>query len=118
MHELSIAQKIIETAEAELNKQKASNIKKIYISVGILSGVSTEALDYSFATLIKTTPHHNCKLITVETPLKIKCKNCDEITTFETQAELELKCKSCGQSSSNIICGKELKIDKIEINYD
>lgn len=112
MHEISLAQGIIKTAEETLQKEKASEILSITLHIGTLSGVVRESLEFCFPLMTKDTPFQKTQLIIETLPIKIDCANC------HSQSELEkfnLKCPHCQSSEVQIISGKEFYIANMEI---
>ena len=113
MHELSIAQNIIDTVTTSVKNKKISKIKKIYISLGVLSGVEKDALIFSYNLIPKDKLFEKSKLVIKENVLVVYCPKCKTNTSIKNS--FVLKCSLCGNLTSNIVEGKELKIDKIEI---
>lgn len=112
MHEISIAQSILETVKKSIVNLNVTKINKIYISIGVLSGVEKEALLYCFNLIPKDKLFKNAKLIITENVLVIYCPVCKIETSIKNG--FILKCAKCGKLTPQIIKGKELTIDKIE----
>jgi len=113
MHELSIAQNIIDTVVASVKNKKISKIKKIYISLGVLSGVEKDSLLFNFNLIPKDKLFEKTKLLIKENVLVVYCPKCKIKTIIKNS--FVLRCSLCGNLTSEIIEGKELRIDKIEI---
>ena len=47
MHELSIAQNIVEISEDQVKKHKATGVDKIILQIGELAGIELDALDFA-----------------------------------------------------------------------
>lgn len=112
MHELAIAQNILKTVQNNIQGKPVKKVTKIYTSIGVLSGVEKDALQYAFQLIPKEQPFQKVKLIIQETPLTVYCIHCQEETIITNN--FILKCSKCGQLSKQITKGKELNIDKIE----
>lgn len=112
MHELSIAQSIIELAEEVALKEQADSITSIDIEIGTLSGVVLEALDFALETTVTNTKLENAKINLLKIPGKAKCKNCS--FTFETNDLLSL-CPNCKQANLEIVEGKQLRIKSLTV---
>ena len=56
MHEMSIAQSVLDIAVREMDERGAKSIREIKISIGEFSGVVKEALDFAFDVLKPGTP--------------------------------------------------------------
>ncbi|MDX1285931.1 MAG: hydrogenase maturation nickel metallochaperone HypA, partial [Draconibacterium sp.] len=76
MHELSIAQSIVELAEDVAFKERADSIKSIDIEIGALSGVVIDALEFAMEMTVKNTKLENAKLNYLRVIGKASCKEC------------------------------------------
>ncbi|HVP37220.1 MAG TPA: hydrogenase maturation nickel metallochaperone HypA [Terriglobales bacterium] len=113
MHELSLAQGIIQVIEEELGKSKEKGIvRKINLRVGKLSFVEPEALVFSFEFCSKKTQCENAKLVIEKVPLNCKCQDCGKGFSPE---EAVFICPDCNSSRIKIISGEEFCIDSFEI---
>ena len=111
MHELTIIENILNIVKNNL-KNDPSEVKKIFITLGVLSGIEKNALLQSFAAIKKNHPFTRTKLIISENKRVIFCPTCKKQTKI--QKNLILKCRFCGKRKVDIIKGKEMTIDKIE----
>ncbi len=112
MHELAIAQSIIEIAEKEAKKHNSSTIKKIKVQIGEFSGVVKEALEFSFEIAKNGTSAENAQLEIETVKFKAICKTCN--FTLETIEDFNLFCPNC-EDVLEIVSGREMKIEYIEI---
>ena len=55
MHELSIAQSVVDLAEEVAEKEKADSVVSIDIEIGTLSGVVVDALEFAMEMTVKNT---------------------------------------------------------------
>lgn len=113
MHELSIAQSILETVRTDLKDKKTVMVKKIHISLGVLSGVEKESLQFNFDLIPKDKLFKNVKLLIKENVLEVYCPKCKQKTKIKSS--FVLKCAHCGNLTSDIVKGRELTVDKVEI---
>lgn len=112
MHELSIAQSIVELAEETAKKEKAGSIQSIEIEIGALSGVVLRALEFAMNVTIKNTMLENSKINFVIIRGVAECNNCKK--EFETNKLLAL-CPNCEKANFKIIDGKQLRITSLTI---
>ncbi len=112
MHELSIAQEIIEILKEYLPSDNAVAVKSIKISIGKLSNICVDSLRFCYKLLTENTFLKNSELFIQMVPVRIKCKNCD--TVYEVNGEF-FYCINCGSSNTEFLTGYELNIDEIEI---
>lgn len=113
MHELSIAQNIIETANKIMIENKANRVLSIEIKIGEISGVIKESLEFYYQILTKDLESFkDSKLIIEETEWKMKCRDCN----YEYRPEENsIGCPNCKSLESKIISGKELDLISLEV---
>uniref|UniRef100_UPI0032180C32 hydrogenase maturation nickel metallochaperone HypA n=1 Tax=uncultured Draconibacterium sp. TaxID=1573823 RepID=UPI0032180C32 len=112
MHELSIAQSIVELAEEIAEKEQSDSIKSIEIEVGALSGVVLEALEFALEVSVKNTKLEKAKINYLVLPGKASCRECSR--QFETNDLLAL-CPGCEQANYTITDGKQLRIKSLVV---
>lgn len=112
MHELSIACSIVESVEENLPDPN-SRATKVNLRIGALSGVVKDALEFSFDIATDGTRAAGAKLEIEELPVIVRCMTCDIDTTLGNPPIF--RCEKCGESTANIIQGKELEIVSIEV---
>lgn len=110
MHELTIAQSIVELAEDVTLKEKADSICSIDIEIGALSGVVLEALEFALEMTVKNTKLENAEINYLKINGKADCINCN--FRFETNDLLAL-CPKCNGANFKIIDGKQLRIKSL-----
>jgi len=110
MHELTIAQSIIEIAEEIAFNEKADSVQSIEIEIGALSGVVLEALEFALEVSTKNTMLENAKVDYTNINGKAECLNCNY--SFETN-DLLTFCPKCKAASFKIIDGKQLRIKSL-----
>jgi|DewCreStandDraft_5_1066085.scaffolds.fasta_scaffold40971_2 hydrogenase nickel incorporation protein HypA/HybF len=112
MHELSIAQSIIEIAENIARENDSKAVKKIKVQIGEFSGVVKEALEFSFDIAKIGTIAENAELEIEIIKFKSICNSCGFV--LETMNDFNLFCPNCSEPMS-IISGREMKVEYIEI---
>ena len=115
MHEMSIAAQVIDTAEKHVPADSKTRLLRVNLILGKLSGVSTEALTTCFEALVRGTPSEGATLSITEVPIFAKCSECGEKSE---QEDLPFICASCGSLCNEIVSGRELQIDSIEVEDD
>jgi hydrogenase nickel incorporation protein HypA/HybF len=113
MHELSIANAILDAVRIEAQKHSCSHVTKVCVRVGALSGVEPEALSFGFTALVLGTDLAPLALEIEQVPRRQRCPNCD--LTFEG-AEEDLACPRCGRIETELAGGDELNIAYLEID--
>ena len=112
MHELSIAQNIVEIIHQYVSEERLPLVRSITVDVGAFSGVVPDSLEFSFQAITEQTPLHNAFLKMDKIPFKIFCSTCQK--EFENEDGI-VQCLECGSFETNIISGKELQIKEIEV---
>lgn len=112
MHELSIAQSIVELAEDVALKEKADSIISIDIEIGALSGVVIDALEFAMEITTKSTKLGKAKINYLFKAGKADCIECDY--QFETN-DLLAFCPKCKKANYRIIDGKQLRIKSLTV---
>lgn len=112
MHELSIAQRIIEVAEEQARNSGLSRITAIKVRIGGLTTVVPEALDFCFGFAKEDTLAGDASLVIEEIKAEGHCNACE--TDFPVTDSFFLLCPSCGASDTTLLKGQELDLLSIE----
>jgi hydrogenase nickel incorporation protein HypA/HybF len=113
MHELSIANSLVEIATEHAQKYAASRIHAITLRIGALSCVHKSALEFSFELVTKDTLLDGAELHFIDVPVSIFCGGCDR--EVELPGIQQFRCPLCDAPSGDIRKGRELDIESIEI---
>lgn len=115
MHELSIAQALIEQVEAAAAKEHALRVVRVVITVGALSGVDPEALRSLFPLVAEGTVTAEAELVIEQVATRVRCRACGQ----ETPAEESFSgCAVCGSKDVEVSAGRELNIKSVELEVD
>ena len=114
MHELSIAQNLLDIVSAQCLKDGFKEIESINIKVGKASGIMPDALSFAFDAIKTDTIAKNACLNIAEIPVAGSCRDCNSVFTVEE--EYVLCCPSCKGSSFVITAGRELDIVDMEVS--
>lgn len=113
MHELSVCQSLLGEVERVAAQHGASDVARIVIAVGPLSGVEPELLDRAFAIARTGTVAASAQLNIETAPVKVWCELCDA----ETQAAPNsLLCGHCGTWKVQLRSGDELVLKRLELS--
>jgi hydrogenase nickel incorporation protein HypA/HybF len=110
MHELCIAQSIIDIAIKEMNKVYALSVCELELEVGALAGIEYSSLDFALEMLMKSEPFKTTKLVIHKPEGKALCSDCH--AQFPTKSFIT-ECPSCKSYRNTIIQGKELRVRSI-----
>ena len=119
MHELSMAQGIInavlETAEAN----DATEVNEVSVEVGRLAMINPEQLEFILGVLIENKIMEDAKITFEEIPAEIICSDCN----FKGEAILDdsdhyaplVKCPECDSLGVEVLNGKDIVVKNIVI---
>jgi hydrogenase nickel incorporation protein HypA/HybF len=113
MHEMGIALQIVEIATASIPSNSGNvQVARVNLKIGKLAAVVPDSLRFCFDVAVKDTPLDGAKLAIEELPVVARCNDCDTQWTINGPA---FRCESCDSGSLEIISGRELDIESIEI---
>jgi hydrogenase nickel incorporation protein HypA/HybF len=112
MHELGIAQNILEIVLQSVPEEQAQFVRLIRMRIGPLSGIVADSLDFCFSAVIGETKMRQARLAIEQIPMIARCKNCRHEFQME---DLTFLCPACQSSNLELISGKELEIVEIEL---
>jgi len=111
MHELSIAQSIVDILRDQMRVHKLSKVESVGLRVGVLRGIEVASLNLSFDVLTAGSPLEGARLEVEEVPMRGRCVACQKDFVLETWFD---DCPFCHETQVEITSGKELDIVAIE----
>lgn len=111
MHELSIAQSLLDIVLEESQKHDVRTVKTIRLEVGALAAVVPEALTFCFELVSKDSIAAGAGLEIVTLPVVARCTECNLEFQVENQVFM---CPKCGAPVFDLVSGRELSIVNIE----
>lgn len=115
MHELSIAQALIEQVEEAAVKEHARRVVRVVIAVGALSGVEAESLRALFPLVAEGTFSAGAELSVEAIAARVRCRGCGHESLTE---DYFIGCATCHSQDVELIAGRELNIQSIELEVD
>jgi len=112
MHEVGIANSIIEAGQTEAARHAGSKLVRIGIRVGALAGVDNDALRFAFTVLIQGTEMEAVAFEIQSCPRRNRCLECD--CEFESGVYSD-PCPRCQSERSIVTGGEELDIAFVEV---
>jgi hydrogenase nickel incorporation protein HypA/HybF len=110
---MGIAIQIVEIATASIpNDIENVQVEKVNLKVGKLAAIVPDSLRFCFDIVTKETPLKGAELVIEEIDVVAKCNVCQ---TNWTITEPVFSCKKCNSSSIELLSGRELDIESIEI---
>jgi len=112
VHELAVAQALVEQVEAVIAQHAATQASLIRVRIGPLAGVIPELLASAFPLAAAGSRAEHAKLDLVAAPIKVRCQTCGA----ETEAAMNrLICGACGDWHTQVISGDELLLESVEL---
>jgi hydrogenase nickel incorporation protein HypA/HybF len=113
MHEMSIAQSLLEIIREEMAQHDAKVLKSVRLHIGQLSAIVPDSLSFCFEVMTSGTELEGAKLIMEIIPLRGFCKGCSQ--EFEIR-DYAFECPHCGSREIDTISGQDLSIVEMEVN--
>lgn len=115
MHELAVAQALVEQVDALIDQHDASGAAAIRVRIGPLAGVMPELLATAFPLVTAGSRMQHATLEFTHAPIQVRCQSCGA----ETEAAMNrLICGACGDWHTQIISGDELLLESVELIND
>jgi len=112
MHEMSIAQNVVDIIREEMQKCNATVLKSVRLNVGEMSAIVPEAFSFCFEVITDGTEIEGVELIMDVIPLRGYCHKCEN--EFEI-VDYAFTCPSCGDTNIDTIAGRDLSIVEMEV---
>lgn len=113
MHEVSIMAQTLDIALKEATRQGASQIHRLTVRVGTLSGVVPDALRFAFDVVAKDTIAEQARFDIETVTARCYCQTCEQDFYPE---DIIFVCPHCGTLSSQVLSGKELELSSLEVS--
>ncbi len=109
MHELSIAESVVQIASRQANGRR---VTRVQMKVGHLRQVVPSALAFSFELVAEGTPVEGAELEMEEVPATGMCRECGAESQLRN---FPLQCGACGGFDLEILRGEELLVESLEL---
>ena len=115
MHELSIAQALVEQVQALAQQEHAEHVAAVTVRIGALSGVNLEALQMAFPVAVEDTLAASARLLIETVPAQVRCRCCARLSEPDAPS---IYCAACGSTEVEVVGGYELDIKSVELDVD
>ena len=112
MHELGIANSILDGVAQEIERRPGSRPTKVGVRIGELAGVDPDALRFAFEALTAETDLAQLQLDIEFRAPQARCRDCAE--EYEIH-NYELTCPACQSHNGQSISGDELEFAYLEV---
>lgn len=112
MHELSIAQAIIDRIEDLCREEGGAMAEAVHLSVGGLSGVDPVALEYALPIAAVDTALAETVWDVKPIRATVQCRSCGISSVPD---DVFAVCGACGSMDVEVIAGREMLIDSVDL---
>ena len=112
MHEMSIAQSLLEIIKEEMVQNSAVRLKSARLQIGQMSAIVPDALDFCFSVITEGTELEGAELIMDIVPLRGICRKCAR--EFDI-VDYAFTCPFCEGSEIETVRGHELALIELEV---
>lgn len=113
MHELGIMTGVMEAVETSAKQAGATSVLKVSLSVGEMTEAIEDALRFAFEVLTEGTMSEGAELEINMVKPKSHCYECG--ADYEHD-RFHMLCPECGGFATELIAGREMQIDSIEVD--
>ena len=113
MHELSLAQGIVDIVEQYVPPGRAAEVTTVKVLVGRLSSVVPASLAFCFEAIVAGTTLAGARLDIEQLPTACECMAC--LQPFSTEA-FDFVCPSCGSDRVRVTRGHDIQVVHLELN--
>lgn len=114
LHELGIMTSVLDAVKASAREAGATSVLKVSMSVGEMTEAIGDALFFAFEALTESDPlMQGAKLSIVTVKPKSHCLECG--AEYEHD-RFHMLCPECGSFATELLAGRELQIDSIEVD--
>lgn len=113
MHELGIMTSVMDAVEKSAHQAGATRVLKVSLSIGEMTEAIEDSLRFAWEVLTEGTDAADAELSINMVRPKSKCYDCG--AEFEHD-RFHMACPECGSYATELIAGRELQIDSIEVD--
>ncbi len=113
MHELGIMTSVMEAVTQSANEAGATSVLKVSLSVGEMTEAIEDALRFAFEVLTENTMCADAELEIKMVKPNSRCLECGAVYEHD---RFHMICPECGSFATELIAGRELQIDSIEVD--
>jgi hydrogenase nickel incorporation protein HypA/HybF len=112
MHEMSLAEGVLQLIEDAALQQQFAKVTAIWLEIGQLSGVEVEAMKFCFDAVTRDSIADGARLEIIALPGAGWCMEC---STTVPMAEVYGECPQCGSYQMQVTGGTEMRVKELEV---
>ena len=112
MHEMSLCEGVLQVLEENAHTQGYRKVKTVWLEIGALSGVETEAMRFGFDAVMRGTLAEGATLEIIHKPGSAWCMQCTKTVPVSQRFDA---CPECGSYQLQVNGGEEMRIKELEV---
>ncbi len=112
MHEMSLAEGILQIIEDQAAAQGFSKVKTVCLEIGQLSHVEPEALRFCFDAVMRDTQAEEATLKIVLLDGEGWCVDCEKTVAYQNRYD---PCPHCSGFKVQVTRGEEMRVKELEV---
>jgi len=112
MHEMSLCEGVVQLIEEQAAVQQFTRVNTVWLEIGALAGVETEAMRFSFDAVAKGTLVDGARLEIIDIAGRAICPACTRTVNISARFD---DCPACGHYPLELIAGDEMRIKELEV---
>lgn len=112
MHEMSLADGVLQVIEDNARINGFSRVKAVWLEIGELAGVEIEAMHFCFDAVVKGTLADGARLEIIATQGRGRCLACGETVPIQLRHD---PCPLCGSYPVEPTGGLEMRVKELEV---
>jgi hydrogenase nickel incorporation protein HypA/HybF len=112
MHEMALAESVLEIVRDAARAQGARRVRSVRLEIGTLASVEPEALRFCFDVVVKGSLAEGARLQIDAIPGAAWCFRCTATVPVET---LVAECPRCGSAQLQLAGGTEMRVKEVEV---
>jgi hydrogenase nickel incorporation protein HypA/HybF len=112
MHEMSIAESVLQIIEEAARIEECTKVKAVWLEIGQLAGVEKESLRFCFDVVTRDSIAEDARLEIVETLGRGWCMDCASNVAVTGRYEA---CPDCGSFRIEVTGGEEMRVKELEV---
>lgn len=113
MHEMSLAEGILQLIEDAARRENAARVSMVCLEIGQLASVEVEALRFCFDAVIRDSVAEGARLEIIEVPGEGWCLDCSAPVPMSDKLS---GCPRCGGYRVQVTGGTEMRVKELEID--
>jgi len=112
MHEMSLAEGVVQILQDNAVSQGYDRVKKVWLEIGRLSNVEVESMRFCFDAVTRNTVAEGAELEIIQTPGQGWCLACSQGVEINSMYDC---CPNCEDVQVQVTGGTEMRVKELEV---